>query len=56
MQVKSDGSTIIINRKEDRVLLLKRLMRYGGNCEVISPKSFKEEMKQLIELTLSNYR
>lgn len=55
LQTKSDGSIIILNQKEDRVLLLKRLMRYGENCEVISPKTLREEMKQMIETTLSNY-
>lgn len=55
MQVSSDGTTIILNRREDRTLLLKRLMRYGENCEVLSPKSFREEMRQLIQTTLSNY-
>lgn len=55
LQTEQDGSLIILNQQEDRTLLLKRLMRYGENCEVISPKSLKEEMKQLIKATLSNY-
>lgn len=55
IQKKADGSIIVLNRKEDRVLLLKRLMRYGENCEVISPQILREEMKQLIKSTLSNY-
>lgn len=55
LQVKSDGSVIILNQKEDRILLLKRLMRYGEKCEVISPKSLREEMKQMIKVTLNNY-
>lgn len=54
-QTKSDGSVVILNQKEDRTLLLKRLMRYGENCEVISPKALREEMKQMIKATLSNY-
>lgn len=55
LQIKPDGNIIILNQKEDRVLLLKRLMRYGENCEVLSPKSLREEMKELIKTTLSNY-
>lgn len=55
LQMKTDGSIIILNQKEDQILLLKRLMRYGENCEVISPKNLREEMKQMIKATLSNY-
>lgn len=55
LQINPDGSIIIINQKEDRTLLLKRLMRYGENCEIISPKTLLEEMHQLIKSTLSNY-
>lgn len=56
LKLESDGSTIILNKKEDRTLLLKRLMRYGELCEVISPKSLREQIKQLIKATLSNYK
>jgi len=55
LQIKSDCSIIILNQTEDRTLLLKRLMRYGENCEVISPKSLREEMKELIKSALNNY-
>ena len=55
LQIKLDGSIIILNQKEDRLLLLKRLMRYGENCEVISPKSIREEMSEMVKLTLNNY-
>ncbi|MDD3436693.1 MAG: WYL domain-containing protein [Candidatus Gastranaerophilales bacterium] len=55
LQKKSDGNIIISNQKEDRTLLLKRLMRYGEYCEVISPKSFREEIKEMIKRTLDNY-
>lgn len=55
VEKEADGSIIILNRKEDRVLLLKRLMRYGENCEVISPKALREEMRQMIKSTLRNY-
>lgn len=56
LRLESDGSTIILNKKEDRTLLLKRLMRYGEYCEVISPKNLREEIKQMIKATLSNYQ
>lgn len=55
IQIEKDGNIIILNQKEDRRLLLKRLMRYGENCEVISPKSLRDEMAELIEETLKLY-
>lgn len=55
LQIKSDGSVIILNQKEDRTLLLKRLMRYGEYCEIISPQQLRKEMIQMIKLTLKNY-
>ena len=55
LNTDADGSVIIINQKEDRTMLLKRLMRYGENCEVLSPKILREEMRQLIKSTISNY-
>lgn len=55
LQIKTDGNIIILNQKEDRTILLKRLMRYGENCELISPKSLREEMKQMIKAVLKNY-
>lgn len=55
MQIQSNGDITVINRKEDQQLLLKRLMKYGENCEVISPKNLREEMKELIKSTLNNY-
>lgn len=55
LQIKSDDTVVILNQKEDRILLLKRLMRYGENCEVISPKNLREEMKQMVKKILNNY-
>ncbi|MFA7659016.1 MAG: WYL domain-containing protein [Candidatus Gastranaerophilaceae bacterium] len=56
LQIKSDGGIIILNQKEDKTLLLKRLMRYGENCKVVSPKTLREEMRQMVEAALNNYR
>lgn len=56
LKLESDGSTIILNKKEDRALLLKRLMRYGEYCEVITPKNLRDEIKQIIKATLDNYQ
>lgn len=55
LKLESDGNTIVLNKKEDRTLLLKRLMRYGEYCEVISPKSLREQIKLMIKATLNNY-
>lgn len=55
IQLRPDGNIVIQNQKEDRVMLLKRLMKYGEYCEVLAPKNLKEEMKKMIDLTLVNY-
>lgn len=53
--VEDDGSKIIVNKEEDFDLLLRRLMKYGTSCELISPKFLREEMIELINKTLSKY-
>lgn len=55
MQIKTDGNVVVLNKNEDRTLLLKRLMRYGENCEILSPKNFREEMLNTIKKCLKNY-
>ena len=50
-----DESKIIVNKNEDLDLLVRRLMRYGTECEIISPKFLKEEMVEQINKTLANY-
>lgn len=55
-KIEYDGSHIIVNKNEDLNLLLKRLMRYGRECEILSPKFLKEEMIKRINETLSNYQ
>lgn len=54
--INSDGSVVIVNKDEDFNLLLNRLMRYGTECEIVSPKFIKDEMIDLINKTLSNYQ
>lgn len=56
LQIKSDGNIVVLNKREDSTLLLKRLMRYGENCEVLSPKNAREEIKEIIRATLLNYK
>ena len=54
-EIDSEGNHIIINKEEDMEELLKRLMKYGTECELLSPKFLREEMIQLINKTLSKY-
>lgn len=49
------GNQTIVNKNEPFDKLLKRLMRYGHNCEIISPKPLREEMIRLINETLNQY-
>lgn len=56
LNMESDGSKIILNTLEDKRFLLKRLMRYGPNCEVTSPRSLRQEMATLIKNTIQNYK
>lgn len=55
-QIELDGNKVIINQGEDLDILLARLMKYGRECDVISPKFYKEEMLNRINKTLSNYQ
>lgn len=55
LQIKTDGNIVILNQNEDHSILIRRLLRYGENCEVISPKSLREEMKELIKSIINNY-
>ncbi len=55
-KIEYDGSKIIINKNEDLNLLIERLMRYGAQCTIISPKFLKEEMIDRINKTLENYQ
>ncbi len=54
--IDADGCKIIVNKNEDFNQLLHRLMRYGKECEIISPKFIKEEMINMITKTLDNYK
>ena len=55
MDIESDGSIIITNRNENKNMLLSRLLRYQDSCELIQPKAYRDEFKQLISDTLKNY-
>lgn len=55
LEKKPDGSIVIVNKNEDEDELLSRLMHYQSECEIISPKSFKEKMYNKISKTLALY-
>ncbi len=50
----NDGWLVIINKNEDKNSLLKRLMRYGEQCVLCSPKYLKDEMLEMINKTIEN--
>ena len=54
-KIYSNGDIVISNRFEDKFKLIHRLMRYGENCKLLSPQSYVDDMKKLIDETLSNY-
>lgn len=54
-KVCTNGDIVISNRFEDKTKLLHRLMRYGENCKLVSPQSYINDMKTMIEDTLKNY-
>lgn len=54
VQYNEDELTVM-NKIEDKNKLLHRLMRYGALCEIKSPKTERNKMKEMIAKTLSNY-
>ena len=50
-----EGYYTVINKNEPYDKLIKRLMRYGANCEIISPKFVREQMLQNIKDSINNY-
>ena len=56
IQTYPDKSKLISSQKEDKTFLLKRLMRYGANCEVVSPKDLRAKMAEMIDSTLNYYK
>lgn len=45
----SDEKKVIINTGEDKKALIKRLMKYGENCKITSPKFLQQEMLDELE-------
>jgi len=55
MKNSADKTLIVTNTGENKEILLSRLMRYDSSCEIISPESYRQEMKQIVINTLCNY-
>lgn len=53
---KEKQELIILNTKEDKNLLFRRIIRYGLLCELQSPKYIKEEFKDFISQMRKNYQ
>ncbi|MBQ2644808.1 hypothetical protein IJG14_04450 [bacterium] len=48
VQTFTDNKKVIINYGEDKNKLIRRLLKYGENCKIISPNSFVEDyLKEL---------
>lgn len=44
----------VSNSEEDKDILLRRLLKYGENCKIVTPKSMKKEMIELTNEMLKN--
>jgi hypothetical protein len=53
--VNSDGTITVTNKNETKEILFSRLLRYDDKCEIIQPKGYREDMKDLINEMLNNY-
>lgn len=45
----------VVNSGENKDILLARLLRYDTCCEILSPESYRLEMKKILDDTLRNY-
>ncbi len=53
--INFDSNRIVIsNKKEDKDTLLLRLLKYGENCKIVTPKDLQEEFLALTEKMIKN--
>lgn len=45
----TENSKIIVNSGEDKDLLIKRLLKYGENCQVLKPTSFRKDFIETLK-------
>ena len=55
MSKNEDESIVISNRGENKEILFARLLRYDKYCEILSPKIYREEIKEILDSALKNY-
>ena len=55
LQPSPENCITVSNRGETKEILFARLLRYDDKCELISPKSYREEMTQILDDALKNY-
>jgi len=53
--VREDNSITVSNKGENKEILFSRLLRYDSSCEILHPKHYREEMKNLLDEMLKNY-
>lgn len=56
IQTFSNHNMVIINYGEDRKELIRRLLKYGENCKILSPLPFKEEFLKELSLVEMNFK
>lgn len=52
----SEDSITVVNTSEDKDILLNRLLRYGPNCKIIQPQSFKKEFCAILDIISLNMK
>lgn len=52
----TETRAVISNTGEDHQLLYSRLLRYDSCCEILHPASCREEMREILNDALSNYK
>ena len=52
---RANGKLTVSNKGENKELLFSRLLRYDINCEIETPKTYREDMKNLLDEMLKNY-
>lgn len=52
---KRNDFIIVSNSDECKEILLNRLLKYDTCCEILSPKSYRKDMLDIINATLKNY-
>lgn len=55
VQIENNSTKIISNKTQDKNALLKRILKYGVLCEIISPKTEKELFLNSINEMIKNF-